>query len=57
MKYVSDKYDGPKDALLDVLPGGSFADIVALKGDNEIGDKIKARKGSDKLPCLLAGLS
>jgi type I restriction enzyme M protein len=36
MKYVSDK----KDTLLDVPEGGSFADMVALKGDKEIGDKI-----------------
>ena len=33
MKYVSDKYAGQKDALLDVPKGGSFADMVALKGD------------------------
>src|SRR5467141_3816219 len=40
MKYVSDKYAGRKDALIDVPKGGSFADMVALKGDKEIGDKI-----------------
>ena len=40
MKYVSDKYAGQRGALLDVPPGGSFADMVALKGDKEIGDKI-----------------
>jgi type I restriction enzyme M protein len=40
VKYVSDKYAGQKDALLDVPPGGSFSDMVALKGDKEIGDKI-----------------
>ena len=40
VKYVSDKYAGQKDALLDVPEGGSFADMVALKGDKEIGDKI-----------------
>ena len=40
VKYVSDKYAGQKDALLDVPAGGSFADMVALKGDKEIGDKI-----------------
>lgn len=33
VKYVSDKYAGQKDALLDVPPGGGFADMVALKGD------------------------
>src|SRR5258707_12496509 len=40
VKYVSDKYAGQKDALLDVPVGGRFADMVALKGDKEIGDKI-----------------
>ena len=40
VKYVSDKYAGQPDALLDVPAGGSFADMVALKGDKEIGDKI-----------------
>lgn len=40
VKYVSDKYSGQPDALLDVPTGGSFADMVALKGDKEIGDKI-----------------
>jgi type I restriction enzyme M protein len=40
VKYVSDKYYGHKDALLEVPQGGSFADMVALKGDKEIGDKM-----------------
>ncbi|MBW5805859.1 type I restriction-modification system subunit M [Burkholderia sp. COPS] len=40
VKYVSDKYSGQPDALLDVPAGGSFADMVALKGDKEIGDKL-----------------
>ena len=40
VKYVSDKYAGQKDALLDVPVGGRFADMVALKGEKEIGDKI-----------------
>jgi type I restriction enzyme M protein len=40
VKYVSDKYAGQKDALLDVPKGGSFTDIVAAKGDKEIGDKM-----------------
>jgi len=39
-KYVSDKYAGDPDALIDVPAGGSFADMVAAKGDKEIGDKI-----------------
>jgi type I restriction enzyme M protein len=40
MKYVSDKYAGKSDALIEVLPGGGFADMVKLKGDKEIGDRI-----------------
>jgi len=40
MKYVSDKYAGKKGAMIDVPKGGGFADMVALKGDKEIGDKI-----------------
>jgi type I restriction enzyme M protein len=40
VKYVSDKYAGQKDALIDVPKGGGFADMVALKGNPEIGDKI-----------------
>ncbi len=40
VKYVSDKYAGQKDALIDVPKGGRFSDMVALKGDKEIGDKM-----------------
>src|SRR5215217_9331166 len=40
VKYVSDKYAGKPHALIDVPEGGSFDDMVALKGDKEIGDKI-----------------
>src|SRR6266446_6596741 len=40
MKYVSDKYAGKPDALIEVPNGGGFADMVKLKGDKEIGDKI-----------------
>jgi type I restriction enzyme M protein len=40
MKYVSDKYAGKPDALIEVPKGGGFADMVKLKGDKEIGDKI-----------------
>jgi type I restriction enzyme M protein len=41
MKYVTDKAkaDAGK-TLIDVPDGGSFDDMVALKGDPEIGDKI-----------------
>src|SRR3989475_3529786 len=40
VKYVSDKYAGQPNALIEVPQGGSFDDMVALKGDKEIGDKI-----------------
>ena len=40
VKYVSDKYAGDADALIDVPAGGSFADMVAAKGSKEIGDRI-----------------
>ena len=40
MKYVSDKAASQKHYLLDVPVGARFADMVALKGDKEIGDKI-----------------
>src|SRR5207249_2579314 len=40
VKYVSDKYAGQPDALLDVPPGGSFAAMVALKGKKDIGDRM-----------------
>ena len=40
VKYVSDKYAGQKDALIEVPKGGSFKDLVALKGKKDIGDKI-----------------
>lgn len=42
LKYVSDKYAhlDPDDADIVIPKGSSFADMVALKGDKEIGDKI-----------------
>ncbi len=40
VKYVSDKQKSDLDSLIDVPKGGSFDDMVALKGDKEIGDKI-----------------
>src|SRR3989454_7393091 len=40
VKYVSDKSISQPNALIEVPEGGSFADMVALKGDKEIGDKI-----------------
>ena len=40
MKYVSDKQRSAKGSLIEVPEGGGFKDMVALKGDKEIGDKI-----------------
>jgi type I restriction enzyme M protein len=40
VKYVSDKYAGDPNALIDVPQGGGFADMVAAKGDKELGDKV-----------------
>ncbi len=40
VKYVSDKYAGQPYALIKVPPSGSFTDMVTLRGDKEIGDKI-----------------
>jgi type I restriction enzyme M protein len=40
VKYVSDKQEADPESLIDAPPGGSFADMVALRGDKEIGDKI-----------------
>src|SRR3989344_1174826 len=40
VKYVSDKYAGKKNALIEVPDGGSFKDMIKLKGKPEIGDNI-----------------
>ena len=40
IKYVSDRYAGDSKALIVVPKGGSFADLVALQGKADIGDKI-----------------
>jgi type I restriction enzyme M protein len=40
VKYVTDRYGRKKSGLIEVPPGGGFDDMVALKGDKEIGDKI-----------------
>jgi type I restriction enzyme M protein len=40
VKYVSDKQKADPDSLIEVPPGGSFEEMVALKGDKEIGEKI-----------------
>src|SRR5436309_11908579 len=53
VKYVSDKAGQP-GAMLDVPKGASFADMAALKGNKEIGEKIniivgKLAKANDLL--------
>jgi type I restriction enzyme M protein len=40
VKYVTDKAKSDPNSLIDVPKGGSFDDMLALKGDKEIGDKI-----------------
>ncbi|MDR2100752.1 MAG: type I restriction-modification system subunit M, partial [Campylobacteraceae bacterium] len=40
VKYVSDRYKGEKLADINVPPGGSFEDIAALKGKDNIGEGI-----------------
>lgn len=40
VRYVSDKYSGKSDALVDVPKGGSFSDLVKLKGQPNIGEGI-----------------
>jgi len=40
VRYVSDKYAGKSNALVDVPRGGSFADLVTLKGQTNIGEGV-----------------
>lgn len=40
VKYVSDKAAADPDALLEVPAGGSFADMVAAKGQKDIGERL-----------------
>jgi type I restriction enzyme M protein len=40
VKYVSDKQKADPDSLIDVPEGGSFEDMVELRGNKEIGEKI-----------------
>lgn len=43
IKYVSDKYAGQKYAPIKIPAGASFADLVALKGEPDIGDQINKK--------------
>ncbi len=40
IKYISDRYAGRFFSPIEIPPGSSFADMVALKGNSEIGDLI-----------------
>jgi len=40
VKYVSDKYAGDADAIIEIPKGGSFKDMQALKGKSDIGNQI-----------------
>lgn len=40
VKYVSDKYEGKEDSLIEIPKGGSFKDMIALKGQKDIGEGI-----------------
>jgi len=40
VKYVSDKAQTDPNSLIDVPAGGSFDDMLAAKGDKEIGDRF-----------------
>jgi len=43
IKYISDKYAGQAFAPIQIPPGASFADMVALKGKSDIGDQINKK--------------
>jgi type I restriction enzyme M protein len=43
IKYISDKYAGQPFAPIHIPPGASFADMVALKGQSDIGDQINKK--------------
>src|SRR6201984_3283602 len=43
VKYVSDKYAGVPFAPITIPEGASFADMVALKGQSDIGDQINKK--------------
>ena len=40
VKYVSDKYTNNPDGSIIIPIGGGFQDMIALKGQKEIGDRI-----------------
>lgn len=40
VRYVSDKYAGKANSLVEIPAGGSFSDLIKLKGKPDIGDGI-----------------
>lgn len=40
VKYVTDRYEGDAYAEIEIPEGGSFNDMIAAKGQKDIGDKI-----------------
>lgn len=46
MKYVTDRFRGDPDAPIIVPPGGSFDDMLGVRGDKEIGDRINKIVGA-----------
>ena len=43
IKYVSDKYANQPYAPIEIPPGATFKDMVALKGKPDIGDQINKK--------------
>jgi len=43
IKYISDKYAGKPFAEITIPPGASFKDMVALKGNSDIGNLINTK--------------
>ena len=43
VKYVSDKYANKSDSLIEVPAGATFEDMIALKGQPDIGDQINKK--------------
>ena len=39
-KYVSDRYKGRRFAEFTVNPGGSFDDLIAVKGKSDVGERV-----------------
>ena len=56
VKYVSDKYAGQPDAVIEVPPGGSFTAMANLKGHKDIGEAINVVIGRLAEPNGLKGV-